>query len=111
MTLRADQIIRRLVSACYSSVVLERFGFTDCGYELDTPAETIINTGDVVLRVISVNLINFGGAIVSASLNSRPYVAVIGENAGAILKMGVVLDGSKSVGRIVDEIHRIIEGE
>ena len=111
MTLRADQIIRRLVSACYSSVVLERFGFLEYGYESDTPAETIINTGDVFMKVVSVNIANFGGAIVSSSQDSRPYVMIVGENAGGTLKTGVILNGFQSVGRIVDEIHRILEGE
>lgn len=110
MTLRADQIIRRLVSACYSSVVLERFGFLDCGYEQNSPTKVVLEIGDVRITIADVSIANFGGAIVSAP-KERANVMVLGENLSGSLKTGVILNGFQSVGRIVDEIHRILEGE
>lgn len=118
MTLRADQIIRRLVSANYSSVVLERFGFLEMGIETPVPPGQrtnehmrLIDADGVMISVYQTSMVNFGGAIVSSGLDKRPYVTVVANRDGSCMKFGVVLDGSRSVSHIVDEIHRIIEGE
>lgn len=118
MTLRADQIIRRLVSANYSSVVLERFGFIEMGFETPVPPgqrtsehAAFIQVDDVIVSIYQTSMVNFGGAIVSSSLSDKPYVTVIANRDGSCMKFGVVLDGSKSVNAIKDSIYRIIEGE
>lgn len=118
MTLRADQIIRRLVSTNYSSVVLERFGFVGIGFEVPSlrravtgDALSILTEGSVKITLGEVSIVNFGGAIVSASLNSRPYVMVVASSRDSNLKFGVVLDGSRSINQIVSDVHLIIEGE